>query len=54
MQRFQDHRDPHVISAFNKLATILPPPVAQHVHATVACRQTAVEMADRYAPVPSS
>lgn len=28
MQRFQDHRDPHVISAFNKLATILPPPVA--------------------------
>jgi predicted DNA-binding transcriptional regulator YafY len=36
MQRFQDHRDPHVISAFNKLATILPPPIAQHVQATVA------------------
>jgi len=36
MQRFQDHHDPHVTSAFNKLATILPPPIAQHVQATAA------------------
>ena len=36
MQRFQDHRDDHVVEAFNKLASILPPPLAQHVHATVA------------------
>jgi proteasome accessory factor B len=36
MQRFQDHRDDHLVDAFNKLATILPPPLAQHVHATVA------------------
>lgn len=36
MQRSQDHRDEHVVSAFNKLASILPQPFAQHVHATVA------------------
>jgi predicted DNA-binding transcriptional regulator YafY len=36
MQRFQDHRDEHVVDAFGKLASILPPPVAQQVHATVA------------------
>jgi hypothetical protein len=36
MQRLQDHRDPHVISDFDKLATVLPSPIAQHVPATVA------------------
>src|SRR5207302_4478573 len=36
MARYQDHRDPHVISAFNKLASILPTLIAQHVHASVA------------------
>jgi predicted DNA-binding transcriptional regulator YafY len=36
MQRFQDHRDPHVVSAIDKLANILPIPIAQHVHASVA------------------
>lgn len=36
MTRYQDYRDPHVVSAFNKLATILPTPVAQHVHASIA------------------
>jgi predicted DNA-binding transcriptional regulator YafY len=36
MQRRQDHRDPHVISDFDKLATVLPSPIAQHVPATVA------------------
>jgi len=36
MQRFQDRRDVHLVDAFNKLASILPPPLAQHVHATVA------------------
>src|SRR5262245_14483046 len=28
MARFQDHRDPHVIATFSKLASILPPPIA--------------------------
>ena len=36
MARYQDHRDPHVISAFNKLASILPGLVAQQVHASAA------------------
>jgi len=36
MARYADKRDQHVISAFNKLASILPSPLAQHVHATVA------------------
>lgn len=36
MERYQDRRNPHVVSAFNKLASILPAPVARHVHATVA------------------
>jgi proteasome accessory factor B len=36
MARYQDHRDPHVISAFNKLASILPTLIAQQVHASVA------------------
>jgi len=36
MQRFQEQRDEHVLDAFNKLASILPQPVAQHVHAAVA------------------
>ena len=36
MARYEDRRDPHVISAFNKLASILPTPIAQQVHASVA------------------
>lgn len=36
MARYQDHRDPHVIAAFNKLASILPQLVAQQVHASVS------------------
>jgi predicted DNA-binding transcriptional regulator YafY len=36
MQRYQDHLDPHVVSAFEKLASILPRSVERHVHATVA------------------
>jgi predicted DNA-binding transcriptional regulator YafY len=35
-QRHQDHRDPHVVSAVEKLASVLPTPLARHVHATVA------------------
>jgi len=41
MARYADKRDQQVVSAFNKLASILPSPLAQHVHATVAA------MADR-------
>lgn len=35
MARYQDYRDPHVLSAFNKLASILPTPIAQQVHASL-------------------
>lgn len=35
MERYQDHRDPHVIGAFSKLASILPAPIAQQVHASL-------------------
>jgi predicted DNA-binding transcriptional regulator YafY len=35
MARYQDHRDPHVISAFAKLASILPAPIGQHVQASL-------------------
>jgi predicted DNA-binding transcriptional regulator YafY len=41
MDRFKDSRDPCVVSTFNKLASILPDPIARHVHASLAC------MADR-------
>ena len=41
MARYADKRDQHVISAFNKLANVLPSPLAQHVNATLAT------MADR-------
>lgn len=41
MERYQDRRNPHVVSAFNKLGSILPAPVALHLHAAVA------EMAQR-------
>src|SRR5437870_13197564 len=34
MARYQDRRDPHVIPAFNKLASILPTAIAQQVHAS--------------------
>jgi proteasome accessory factor B len=36
MARYQDRRDPHVISAFGKLASSLPPPIGRHVHASLA------------------
>jgi predicted DNA-binding transcriptional regulator YafY len=36
MARFADKKDPHVVSAFGKLASVLPAPLAAHVHATVA------------------
>jgi predicted DNA-binding transcriptional regulator YafY len=35
MARYQDHRDPHVISPFNKLATVLPGPIARQVHPSI-------------------
>ncbi len=35
MARFQDHRDPHVIATISKLASILPAPIAQQVHASI-------------------
>jgi predicted DNA-binding transcriptional regulator YafY len=41
MDRFKDYRDPWVVSTFNKLASVLPSPVARHVHASLA------SMADR-------
>jgi predicted DNA-binding transcriptional regulator YafY len=39
MARFADKTDPHVVSAFGKLASVLPTPLAAHVHATVAAMQ---------------
>jgi len=36
MQRHVDRRSADALSAFNKLASILPDPIARHVHATVA------------------
>src|SRR5438128_4911152 len=39
MARFADKKDPHVVSAFSKLARVLPTPLAAHVHATVAAMQ---------------
>jgi predicted DNA-binding transcriptional regulator YafY len=33
--RYQDRRDPHVISLFNKLATIVPTPIARHMGASI-------------------
>jgi predicted DNA-binding transcriptional regulator YafY len=36
MARYQDYRDPHVVSAFHKLASILPAPIARHVHDSLA------------------
>jgi hypothetical protein len=35
MARYQDHRDPHVISACGKLASILPAPIGRHVRASL-------------------
>ncbi len=37
--RFADKRDDHVLSAFDKLATVLPPTIAQHVQATITALQ---------------
>ena len=39
MARFADKQDPHVVSAFGKLASVLPAELAAHVHATVAAMQ---------------
>ena len=36
MARYADKKDPNVLSAFGKLASVLPAPLAAHVHATVA------------------
>src|SRR5438309_837274 len=36
MARHADKKDPHVVSAFGKLASVLPTPVAAHVDAVVA------------------
>ncbi len=36
LARYADSFDPHITSALGKLATILPAPMAKHVHATVA------------------
>jgi predicted DNA-binding transcriptional regulator YafY len=36
MARYADKKDPHMFSAFGKLASILPAPLAAHVHTTVA------------------
>ena len=36
MARYADKKDPHMFSAFGKLASVLPAPLAAHVHATVA------------------
>lgn len=36
MTRFQDRANPNVISAYRKLSTILPEPVARHVDASIA------------------
>ena len=49
MARFADRKDPHVVSAFSKLASVLPAPLAAHVHATVAAMEGQVDR--RYARV---
>ena len=36
MARYADKKDPHMFSAFGKLASVLPVPLAAHVHTTVA------------------
>jgi predicted DNA-binding transcriptional regulator YafY len=36
MARYADKKDPHMFSAFGKLASVLPAPLAAHVHSTVA------------------
>src|SRR6266851_1500192 len=35
MARYADKKDPHMFSAFGKLASVLPAPLAAHVHTTV-------------------
>jgi len=50
MARFADKRDPHVETAFGKLADVLPKPVAAHVHAIVA-DMTGGQIDRRYARV---
>ena len=39
MARYADKRDLHVLDAFDKLATVLPSPVAQHVHVVPPARR---------------
>jgi proteasome accessory factor B len=36
MARYADRKDKHVLSAFGKLASVLPAPIARHVDATIA------------------
>ncbi len=50
MARFADKKEPHVVSAFGKLASVLPAPLAAHVHATVAAMQDG-QVDRRYARV---
>ena len=40
MARHADKKDPHLQSAFGKLASVLPAPVAAHLHAIVAAMAT--------------
>jgi len=35
LARYADHFDPHIADALAKLATILPEPLARHIHATI-------------------
>src|SRR5688572_3633294 len=42
MSRYADKHDPHVLSAFGKLSTVLPAPIAEHVEATIGA------LADRH------
>ena len=50
MARYADKKDPNVVSAFGKLASVLPAPLAAHVHATVAAMQDG-QVDRRYARV---
>ena len=45
LARYADNYDPHIVEALAKLATILPEPLARHVHATI--RDLAAQAEDR-------
>src|SRR5438132_11187729 len=50
MARFADKKEPNVVSAFGKLASVLPAPLAAHVHATATAMQDG-QIDRRYARV---